>query len=234
MIKYCRETPEIAENNADAILRLSNFVIEFESLQGSSINDVHEWEAIVNKHASPGWEAKVHFDHLLENFGFEKEASDIIRKKMFTKPDGDEVSFEQHALRWLGKALGAYGPEGALTDVVNVVFAMTGEDPTDLSDIEIAAKIDAFNEKIVTKDTADLWVPTHFFMDAEVDDCLVWVLLLHVLETSGQPLNVLVQLPADDEFDEVADRWRDIPDCQVWRDPGSRNAKAVRTLHLKK
>ena len=31
--------------------------------------------------ASPGWEERLHFDHLLGNFGFDKSASDALRQK---------------------------------------------------------------------------------------------------------------------------------------------------------
>merc|ERR1711920_19099 len=100
---------------------------------GTSIESVSDWETFVNKHAKPGWQAKLHFDHLLDNFGFEKEASDLLRKTEFTKENGEKVSFEQHSFRWLSKAFGAYGPEGSLTDVVNLTFAMTDQDSDDLT-----------------------------------------------------------------------------------------------------
>merc|ERR1712224_737002 len=105
------------------------------------------WDKFMLKHVQQGWEAKLHFDHILSNFGFTTEETNDIREKKFTKPDGEEVTFEQHAFRWLSKAFSAYGPPGALTDVVNVIFAMTDEkDTSKLTDIEIAKKISEFGK----------------------------------------------------------------------------------------
>merc|ERR1719145_498910 len=143
MVKYCQDTPEIAQKNAKAVQKLKDFVEEFQGL-GTSIKNVSDWEAFVNRHAKPGWQAKMHFDHLLDNFGFEKEASDLLRKTIFEKADGEKVTFEQHAFRWLGKALSAYGPEGALTDVVNLTFAMMDQESNGLTDIQIADSIKEF------------------------------------------------------------------------------------------
>ena len=111
---------------------------------------------------------------------------------------------------------------------------MTGDPYENLSDIDIARKIDAFNEKIMANDYDFFWIPTHFFMDAEFDDCLVWVLLEHMREATNSEFNVLVQLPAEAEFDEVADLWNSVPNCEVWRDPNSRNSEALRDTYLQK
>jgi len=171
----------------------------------------------------------MHFDHVLDNFGFEKEASDLIRKTQFEKEDGEKVTFEQHALRWLSKALGAYGPEGALTDVVNLAFAMTEQEFDGLSDIEIADRIRALREKIESKNLSGLWIPSHLFMDAETDDCLVWILLHYVSQLNGtlSQFKVLIQLPATPEFDPMAQKWSSMCNCEIWRDPDSRNEKAL-------
>lgn len=228
MISYSRAVPELS-SSADAIDRLELFVAEFETLTPEKVNSAAAWEAFVQRHVASGWESKLHFDLILGNFGFDKAASDKLRAAEFMKADGETVTFEQHALRWLSKAFSAYGPEGALADVVNAVFVMTGAAYDSLSDVDVAKRIDQFQQKVRSKDFSGLWIPTHFFMDAEVDDCMVWVLLAHVCDSLSSKLNVLIQLPPDAELDGLAQRWDLMDGCAVWRDPHSRNAKAVKT-----
>jgi hypothetical protein len=232
MVQHCKHTPEIARNNADATRKLKAFVDEFHGL-GTSIKTVNDWEAFVDRHAKPGWQDKTHFDHVLENFGFEKEASDLLRKTQFEKADGDKVTFEQHAFRWLSKALGAYGPKGALCDFVNLVFAMTEQEFDGLTDAQIADEIRTFKERIESKNLSGLWVPSYFFMDAETDDCLVWILLHYVSQLKGtlSQFKVLIQLPENTEFDSLAQKWSSMSNCEIWRDPDSRNEKALRLCH---
>ena len=231
LIQHCRRTKEIVERNKNAIDYLEAFVNDFKVLEQTSINNLEEWEAFIGSHVPCGWEANLHFDNILGNFGFDKTSSDTLQKTIFKKPDGEETTFEQHSFRWLSKAFSGYGLAGALSDVVNLVFAMTGDPYVGLSDIDIACKIDAFNEKIMANDYGHFWIPTHFFMDAEVDDCLVWVLLERVREATNSEFNVLVQLPAEREFDKVADIWKSVPNCEVWRDLNSRNSDALKDTY---
>merc|ERR1711920_1002737 len=127
------------------------------------------WSTFVNRYARSGWERKLHFDHLLDNFGFDKEASDVLRKQEYIYPDGEAVTLESHAFRWLSKAFAAYGVEGCMTDVVNLIFAMMGIIPKDLDEGQIAAYVDSFREDyLLRKDFSKLWIPNYFVMDAEV------------------------------------------------------------------
>jgi hypothetical protein len=237
MVQYCEDTREIAAENAQAIQKLKGFVHEFRALGEGDMNSVIDWENFVNKHARPGWQGKMHFDHLLDNFGFEKEASDILRKTEFEKEGGKKVTFEQHAFRWLSKAFAAYGPKGPLTDVVNLISAMTGQNSnalTSLTDVQIAGKIREFKKKIEDKDLTDLWIPDYFFMDADCDDCLAWALLQHVSQLKGtaSEFKVLIQLPGNTEFDPLAQEWSSKQNCEVWRDLDSRNEKALTQCHM--
>jgi len=232
MIKYCDQTPEIAGSNAAAIRKLEKFVQEFEAINGASIKGLSDWEAFVGKHVEPGYQAKLHFDHLLTNFGFTEVASNTLRKEGITNADGEVVNFENHAFRWLSKALSGYKPPCALTDVVNFVFASTQDSYDGLDDVQIAEKIQQFLAKVREGSTANLWIPTYFFMDAELDDGLVWVLAEYLCKRNNKELRVLVQLPPDKEFDELAAKWEKAPGCAVWRDPDARNAGALRKAYL--
>lgn len=233
LIRHCDDTPDIAASSAAAVEKLRAFVEEFETLTESDIKDVYDWEGFVGRHVvAPGWQSKLHFDHLLGNFGFEKQVAETLRNTNFTNAKGEVDTFEQHALRWLGKAMAAYGPRGCLVDVVNLVFAMTGDTWEGLSDTEIAQKIEAFGARVVAaRDTSGMWVPTHLFHDGETDDCLTWAVLEHVW--NGQEHSVLIQLPEDADFDPLAETWASLPGCQVWRDPDSANMQALRDTHLK-
>ncbi|CAK0902379.1 unnamed protein product [Prorocentrum cordatum] len=111
MVEYCEKTPAIAHNSAGATQKLIYFIEKFKELD-PSITTVADGGAFVNRHANLGRQANLHADYLLDNFGFDKEASDLLRKTGFEKADGENVNFEQHAFRWLSKAFGAYGPEG--------------------------------------------------------------------------------------------------------------------------
>jgi hypothetical protein len=232
MIRFCDETWELAMKHTAAIRNLQQFVDEFETLSEASIKGLIDWEAFVARHAKPGWQARLHFDHLLSNFGFDEAASDTLRKAQFKKADGEVVNFEQHAFRWLSKAFSGYGPSGALVDVVNFVFALTRDSYDGVDDIQVAEKIGAFAKLCGSGGrTASLWIPTHFFMDAELDDGLVWVLAECLCKRVNKKLRVLIQLPSCTEFDELAARWTTIPGCAVWRDPDARNAPALRKCY---
>merc|ERR1712194_249687 len=234
MIKFCDETTEIARGNEAAIRKLEKFVEEFGALSDANIKGLSDWEAFVGRHAEPGWQTKLHFNHVLSNFGFEKSAAMAIKKTSFTKPDGEVATFEQHAFRWLSKALSGYKPQGALADVVNFVFALTQDSYDGLDDIQIAAKITALVSKVKKGRTANLWIPTYLFMDAETDDGLVWVFAEWLCKRNKKKLRVLIQLPSDTEFDELATKWMKIPGCEVWRDPDARNSEALKKVYFKK
>merc|ERR1712087_217957 len=176
-----------------------------------------------------GWERKLHFDHLLDNFGFDKEASDVLRKQEYIYPDGEAVTLESHAFRWLSKAFAAYGVEGCLTDVVNLIFAMMGIIPKDLDEHQIADYVDQFRKNYFAKrDFSALWVPSYFVMDAETDDSLAWIILACAHEARGTELKTFVQFPADEEFNKPAAKLETFKGVHMFRDPKSKNKDAVK------
>jgi hypothetical protein len=195
------------------------------------MTDLSVWSTFVHRYAKNGWERKLHFDHLLDNFGFDTEASDAIRMQKHILPDGAAVSMDGHALRWLSKAFAAYGVEGCLTDVVNLIFAMMDIVPKGLDEGAIASYVDQFRDKyMLTKDFSTLWVPSYFVMDAESDDSLAWMILEYVHEVRGTKLKTFVQLPADEYFDEAAAKLESLPvgGVYVYRDPAAQNGNAVK------
>ena len=136
---------------------------------------------------------------------------------------------ETFSVRWLAKALGAYGPEGCLGDAVNLALAMKHATPhPDQSEATIVSTLDELKLKLDAGGANHFsWVPTHLQHDAESDDTLSWLLLERVRRLIGaEPLRVLVQLPVDARLDAAAAHFA-AKGCTVFRDPDSRNADAV-------
>lgn len=73
----------------------------------------------------------MHFDHVLTYcFGFEAPTARALRAHMHESKDAktgetETKKLEEFAVRWLAKALGAYGPDGCLGDAVNLTLAMS-------------------------------------------------------------------------------------------------------------
>ena len=147
-----------------------------------------------------------------------------------------QVALEQYSLRWLGKAMAGYNVAGCLTDVASLIFAMDGppptKKPTEGGVVEIIEKVAT---KLRIHDWDGLWIPTEMVHDAENDDILAWLLLRHIHKCRGTQLEVLVQLPTPkpefpelEQFDELFKKH----ECETFRDPSSRNAKAIKhTFH---
>jgi len=169
--------------------------------------------------------------------GFDHEAAQKLRQMHYVWPDGEKVPYEQHAVRWLSKIFSAYGPLGTMTDIVNLVFAMMTSSPTPASQTNETCVVDllgAFSERMASKSFEGLWIPTHFAMDAEMDDCMCWVLLEHIHRVKGTQLRVLVQLPTDPAVDALADDLAKANGCNIFRDPDSQNCNAIKKYWIEK
>merc|ERR1719265_1966094 len=136
----------------ESVTRLENFAKGFSGIDGKKISGPAEFEDFVHKHVSPGWEDRLHFDHVLGMFGFTKAVSDKIRamKIKVQEKDGEiDVTLEHHALRWLTKAFRGYGPVGCLTDMVNLVYAVLKmEQPKEASEEAVMGAIKRLQEKM--------------------------------------------------------------------------------------
>jgi len=228
LVNVARSLEDIAQRNGAAIDKLESFAKGLQDLKPSDITDVSAWSTFVNKYAGNGWAQKLHFDNLLDNFGFDKLASDVLRKEKYTYPDGEQVTFENHAFRWLSKAFAAYGVEGCMTDVVNLAFAMMGVETKEIDEGKVAAYLDHFRVNVLAKkEFSNLWVPSYFVMDAEVDDSLAWVILKYVHEARRTTLRTFVQLPIDEEINQIAATLQKMDHVYVFRDPEAKNQKAV-------
>lgn len=225
-----------------AVDRLDCFCKWFQELNGATIRGVDQFNQMVDKHVLAGWQDNLSFDTLLvKTFGFSKAVSDKLRLMSITIKEDDkekQVTLEQHSLRWLSKAFQAYGPVGCLADLVNMIYAMMNmTQPSTASENATVKVLKDFQRLIQLKDFSSLWIPTHLFMDGESDDALSWLLLEYIHQCKGTQLQVLVQLPDDKKFDEIANffsgskrsRYTQI---KVFRDKDSANGKAVYKVWL--
>lgn len=220
---------------AAATERLAAFCDALEALKPEQVTSRVEWEAFIARcGVADGWKSRLHFDHLLSNFGYDAETAAALRRRTIIKGE-EEVTLEQHALRWLGKAFSCYQPDGCVADVVNLITAMMCADPPvgeEASEAKTLQRLREFGTRLVEKDFGDLWIPTHLHIDGELDDSMTWMVLRYVQDHAGESdLKVLLQLPIDAEFDAVADKIntnrKSLRKVRVYRDTDSRNAKAV-------
>lgn len=223
--------------NQLAVQRLRAFVEEFRELKsGVTIKSPEDFCRFVEQHVPPGWEDRLHFDHLLSsNFGFEEQTAAELRDMTIKFEDKGEIKEEKaenYSLRWLGKAFKGYGPVGCLTDVVNLIYAMTSPYPPEVAEEKIVTSVvEQFKLRLDSKDFQSLWIPSHIVHDAEVDDSLVWLLLEYVHRLQGTELHVMVQLPPGDTFDSLEGKVRAHAGsrCTTFRDPDSGNSKPIKS-----
>ena len=155
------------------------------------INSPADWQSFVDRFVvCPGqWMSKLHFDHLLTGcFGFDPALAARLQTQTITVTwDGkdESVTLQHWSLRWLSKALCAYGPKGCLGDVVNLALAMLFPvAPSGISETEICVVLSKVKDLLHTPtallkaiDAGAVWIPTHLQHDAERDDTLCWLLL---------------------------------------------------------
>merc|ERR1719188_1153052 len=120
-----------------------------------------------------------------------------------------------------------------------MVYAMTSEEAPngkELSEEQIIQKIHEFADLLTGGPlgcSQPLWLPTHFFHDAETDDILCWLILEHLHRRAGTHLTTMVQLPVRDQaedaqvIDTVEDYFKKAPgNVKIVRDSTSRNFDA--------
>jgi len=221
------------ETDIAAVTRLEEFSAAFAKLDGKKISGPVEFQTFVENYVNAGWEDHLHFDSVLvENFGMSQLTSDTLRSttiKVMDKDVESDVSLEHHALRWLTKAFKGYGPVGCLTDVVNLVYAMLNmQQPAEASEAEAMAVVSRLQEMLDQRKFSELWIPNHLFHDAESDDSLSWLLLEYLHRIQGTELEVLIQLPAEERINDIADfLQKHKANVQIFRDGEASNGKAV-------
>ena len=242
IIKAARARDDCSGANRAAADALEAFCDGFEKLSDAEVGSPEAWRTWVARHVSPGWEERLHFDHLLGNFGFDRPMADALRSTAWseTLADGSVRTelLEHYAMRWLSKAFAGFTVIGCLADVANLLHAMLGETPADkMTEAEVVESIERACAKIRAADFSALWIPNHLVHDCETDDLLVWLLLMHIHSQHGSVLRTLIQLPTGERMEQVRERLEHASaqasqcgcavECAVERDPAARNAEAV-------
>ena len=233
---------KLAGENAAATARLEGFCNAFGALTGDSIRGPAEWDAFVRSHvtsaAQGDWIDKPELRSVLQLFGFDAAAAAALRAvavEGVDKETGQKVAtdVEHTSLRWLPKALTAYGPIGCFGDIVNLAYAALGVDSTaPFTEEGTVATLKEFGAILVDPAKySEIWVPTHLVMDGESDDIMTLAVLEFMHKSAGTQLSVLFQLPNDPAFDGLARRFSGCSKwtgkCRVYRDPESANGKAI-------
>lgn len=205
--------------DVNAIKRLNDFIASVERLVPGEIRSQEDWNSFISQYCCRGWERNLHVDEVLTNFGFERGLGVRL------KEDKDKAL--KGALRWLSKAFECYGIQGSMCDVVNLIYAMTGEPPGSQPYEKTVADVQQFGGMLRTRQLDSIWLPSHLVMDCEVDDTLVWLLLTHLHSLRGTALYTVAQLPEAPEFQDLGGRLRNLR-VEVITDPESANSEAVK------
>ena len=89
-IRLLVSAAQLRDDCGEAVIRLSNFVDEFEALDGESISSPDAWDEWIRQFllipAKEDWRDRLHFDHVLSLFGFSRAAADALRSNVKPKP----------------------------------------------------------------------------------------------------------------------------------------------------
>jgi hypothetical protein len=211
-----------------------------ESCQRALPTSLQDWYAFIDGElGGSSWkgDGALHAQTILVLFGLESDDARVVAGRRCKMVEGtgkeDPTRREEvwRALEWLTKMMsGGYGPAGATSDLVNLVFALTGaarEEP-------VARVVDAFM-KVWLVDGADvggLRLPTYMVHDGELDDILAWKLLHYLHRRRGTlgAFKVHMQLPG---FPALRMKtWRARIEAAAWFDTlgGQMRALGVQTL----
>eukprot|EP00312_Isochrysidales_sp_CCMP1244_P014853 CAMPEP_0202735562 /NCGR_PEP_ID=MMETSP1388-20130828/475_1 /ASSEMBLY_ACC=CAM_ASM_000864 /TAXON_ID=37098 /ORGANISM="Isochrysis sp, Strain CCMP1244" /LENGTH=354 /DNA_ID=CAMNT_0049402009 /DNA_START=134 /DNA_END=1198 /DNA_ORIENTATION=+ len=180
----------------------------FESCPRARPASLEQWYAFVDRSLggeqwrSPG---ALHVPSVLRLFGLEAHEAEAVAGTKFARADCAAAGEEQpgtrrpekvwRALEWLGKALASgYGPPGATSDLVNLVFLLERSPP----EAPVATVVEAFRARRLERgEVSDLELPLRMVQDGEFDDTLAWKLLHHLHRKRGSldAFKVHMQLP---------------------------------------
>ncbi len=186
--------------------RLRRFAHDVAALDPDDIKNVDDWSKFLEYHGvSDDWESKLHFDQVGHLFGVYDSA---IPSKSY---------------RWLSKIVALWSLQGCLADVVNTICIVLGRHH-DLGGVEVGQLIRTFAENLRPDgDHTGWWIPDVLAEDEEGDDVFTRGILTYL----NPQLRVLIQLPPGPKFDPIEKRLVRPKGCTVFRDPDSRNGKAI-------
>ena len=205
------------ERFPDDMKMLKTFVDKFRSCKDEDFKDENDWLTFVKECGIPdGWERRLHVDEVLQLFGI-KDAKPILEAQAdkFT-------TFRDFAVTWVSKALAGYKVKGCLTDVVNLIFAVSRAVPAK-TEREIVDVLLEFNGLLLRDCTFEFWIPDVMIIDLEKDDLLCAALVRRI----SKECKVEVQLPTDIPKG-VSGLVRELG-WTPFTDPDSKNLDAIRS-----
>jgi len=178
----------LAVTNTDAAIKLNAFITAYGNLDRTTINSWTDWENFVQQFVSVSWAENLHFKKVLQLFG----ATDKEVEMYLDTQNG------YNCLSWLSKSLASYNIPGSISDIVNLIIAMTNTDDDKTEVMSDSVLVSLFYEKLSNGEVMSLWVPDVHVHDAENDDMLAVALTMAIrtLQKKQESLVVKVQFPS--------------------------------------
>lgn len=208
---------EFKKRGVDSSL-LKTFITTFKDV---SIKNEEDWNTFLKACKIPqNYMEHLHVSEVLQLFGCDKyTAKEILETKY------EDTTLGQYSVRWLSKALSAYKIEGCLTDVVNLIYAMTKHKSVSLdksdnqTESDIVEVINHFKGAIDDDLLGCIhWWPDIFIHDCEVDDVLCRI----IIKLFNNKVIELIQVPLINQVPFKID------DDRAFYDEDSKNAKSFR------
>ncbi len=218
-------------------------------LKKDNINTTQEWTQFVQTHIHPEAFNRLHQDQVLTLFGATEEECNRFKAQEYTK--GDKKKQVANELRWISKTLTAYGIEGCLTDLLNLIVvlmfmpniqASTADNPNKIinsqedlyiTDDNLISAISAFFSVVNESSDAKRHFEQNTFEvainDCESDDLLSTLILSQIFNIKM----VIFQCPNTEPFRELYIKHHNIPNISFILDPKCRNAKKININHVK-
>lgn len=197
-----------------------------DSCQQAQPTSLQDWYTFIDGQLGGStWkgDGALHVQTILVLFGLEPDHARVVagrRCKLVEGTDKEDPTRREEvwrSLEWLTKMMsGGYGPAGATSDLVNLVFALVSagrEEP-------IAKVVDSFREARLGEgsDVADLLLPTHMVHDGELDDILAWKLLHYLHRQQGTLADFIVHMQIPEFTALRMKTWRARIEAAAWFD----------------
>jgi len=236
------------QKNTEYIERLKTFATNLseQKLNIYNINSNIQWDGILTKcgiaTSDTNWKKHLHKNQVLGIFGYPQE----VVKGLLLDDEKNKNNDNERAIEWISKLLTTYNILGAISDVVNLAYAVTNRIPLDTMDINAedhaVETMDIFIDKL-RNNCAGCWIPDALFHDAEKDDMLSWYICSYISKNNSSsgsnstPLYTYIQLTNNTQqlsdttiqqkFDNLAVQLSNKKNTVVFRDADSKNGKAI-------
>ena len=201
------------------------------------IKTMDQWhEFLMGASIPENWINMLHYNDVLQLFGATKEQCKALCAINMVPEDKEKgipaENLDSWGIRILSKMVGMLSCDMCLTDFVILAVYYASHGKLAKSENEVVSYL-----KLMARNIHDpVYVKTllrvdQIVCDAEGDDEHARILLEYVNSVQTRAIrNVIVQLPTEACFDELAKKYSDL-NCMVFRDPDSRNGPAIKRLY---